>query len=164
APKNAHVVSATLDVDYSESSLRHWLTKAFGNICSALARVQPSNHNCEEGLSALYRVAAFASIRAKREKWKNEREVRHVTFTRSATNVEFRERTSITGKVIRYLPVSVRADGKLIALDEIIIGPNQNAEEARVQLETLLAAKGYTVGSAEYPKFTASSVPVFSEA
>jgi hypothetical protein len=157
APKSAHTVSATLDEDYSETSLRYWLAEALGNICSALTRVQPSHHNCEEGLSALYRIAAFASIRAKREKWKDEREVRHVTFVRSETNGEFRERTSITGKVIRYLPVPVRADGKLIALDEIIIGQNRDAEETRVQLETLLAAKGYTLGSVEYPQFTASA-------
>jgi hypothetical protein len=158
-PKNTEVVSVTLEVDYSETSLRAWLADTFGNICSALARVQPSNSNCEEGLSALYRIAAYASIRAKREKWKSEQEVRHVTLSRHKTGVEPRERTSATGKVIRYLPVSVRDDGKLIALDEIIIGANQNTEEAREQLEALLASKGYTVGSVEYPRITVSSIP-----
>ena len=68
-------------------------------------------------------------------------------------------RTLATGKVIRYLPVSVRADGKLIALDEIIIGANQNSEETREQLKALLAAKGYEVGSVEYPRITVSSIP-----
>jgi len=99
---------------------------------------------------------------AKREKWKSEREVRLVTFARHKTGVEPKERTSATGKVIRYLPISVRADGKLIALDEIIIGANQNSEDAREQLTTLLAAKGYEVGSVEYPRITVSSIPGLS--
>ena len=52
----------------------------------------------------------------------------------------------------------LRADGKLIALDEIIIGANQNVVEVREQLETLLAAKGYRVGSIEYPRISTSEV------
>jgi hypothetical protein len=161
-PKNTDIVSVMMEVDYSETSLRAWLAETFRNICSALGRVQPSTSNCEEGLSALYRIAAYASIRAKREKWKSEQEVRLVTLARRKTGVEPRERTSATGKVIRYLPISVRANGKLIALDEIIIGANQNTEEAREQLKALLAAKGYVVGSVEYPRITASSIPGFS--
>jgi hypothetical protein len=161
-PKNADIVSVTLEVDYSETSLRAWLAETFGKICSALARVQPSNNNCEEGLSALYRIAAYASIRAKRAKWNSEQEVRLVTLARHKTGVEPRERTSATGKLIRYLPVSVRADGKLIALDEIIIGANQNIEDTREQLKTLLAAKGYAVGSVEYPRIMVSSIAGFS--
>jgi hypothetical protein len=157
-PKNTEIVSVTLEVDYSETSLRVWLAEAFGNICTALARVQPSDRNCQEGLSALYRIAAYASIMAKSDKWKSEREVRHVTLSRHATGVEPRRRTLTTGTVVRYLPVSVRADGKLIALDEIIIGANQNTEETREQLKALLATKGYTVGCIEYPRITVSSI------
>ena len=58
-PMNPETVSVTLEVDYSEISLRTWLAETFKKICSALARVQPSNSNCEAGLSALYRIAAF---------------------------------------------------------------------------------------------------------
>ncbi len=157
-PKSPDIVSVMLEVDYSESSLRAWLADTFGKICSVLARVQSSNNNCEEGLSAFYRIAAFASIRAKHEKWKSEREVRLVTLARHKTGVEPKERTSASGKVIRYLPVSVRADAKLIALDEIIIGANQNTQEAREQLKALLADKGYTEGTVEYPRFTVSGI------
>lgn len=161
-PKNANVVSAMLEVDYSEASLRAWLVETFENICAVLARVPPSSSNCEEGLSALYRTAAYASMRAKREDWKSEQEVRLITMSRHKTGIEPRERTSATGKVIHYLPVSVRADGKLIAFEEIIIGANQNSEEEREQLKALLADKGYIVGSAEYPRILTSSIPVLS--
>jgi uncharacterized protein (DUF302 family) len=48
----------------------------------------------------------------------------------------------------------------LIALDEIIIGSNLNVAETREQLETLLATKGYTVGSIEYPKIVVSEIVI----
>jgi hypothetical protein len=157
-PKNTDIVSTMFEVVYSEASLRDWLTDVFGKICSKLADLPPSPFVLEEGLHALYRIAATASITAKREKWKSEQEVRHVTFSRHKTGLEPKERTLATGQIVRYLPVSVRADGKLIALDEIIIGANQNTEETRKELETLLAAKGYTVGSVEYPRISSSSI------
>jgi trehalose-6-phosphatase len=162
APKSADIVSITLEVDYSETSLRDWLADVFEKSCQLLARVEPSYISRAAGLSALYRIAAFASIRAKRKKWKNEQEVRQVTFTRRNAGVEVKKRTSTTGRVVRYLPVSLRANGKLIAFDEIIIGANQDTQEVQRQLESLLAAKGYAVGSVEYPRITVSSIPSFS--
>ncbi len=111
----------------------------------------------EEGLSALYRIAAFASIRAKHDRWKSEREVRLVTFARRKSDVSAKERTSASGAIIRYLPISVRADGKLIAVDELIIGVNQNFEETREQWTILLATKGYRLGSIECPRITLSN-------
>jgi Protein of unknown function (DUF2971) len=153
-------VSITLEVNYSETTLRQWLRETFRTICSALARAQSIRKNHEEGLNALYRIAAYASIKAKQEKWKSEQEVRLATFAPNQSRIAPSERKSSDGKIIRYLPVSVRADGKLIALDEIIIGSNQeDTERVREEFETLLAAKGYTAGSAEYPRITVSGVP-----
>jgi hypothetical protein len=161
-PKSRQIISIRTEVEYSESALREWLAAEFEKICLVLARFQPSCNNCEAGVSALHRIAAFASIRAKRENFRSEQEVRHITFSRRKSGVVPKERLSAAGKVVRYLPVSLRADGKLIALDEIIIGANQDAAEAREQLENLLAAKGYTVGSIEYPRITVSSTSAFS--
>jgi hypothetical protein len=62
------------------------------------------------------------------------------------------------GKQIRYLSVSLRTEGKLIALDEIIIGANQDGEEAREHLKSLLSTKGYIAGTIEYPRITISGV------
>jgi hypothetical protein len=162
SPMSTDIFSATFGVNYSEPSLRDWIADEFGNILLVLARFPPSRVVCEEGLLALYRNAATASITAKREKWKSEQEVRHVTVSRHKAGVEARERKSATRKVVRYLPVSIRADGKLIALDEIIIGANPDFEDARQQLMTLLAAKGYQVGSVEYPRITLSNILGFS--
>jgi hypothetical protein len=63
------------------------------------------------------------------------------------------------GKIIRFLPISVRADGKRIAFSEIIVGSNRNAQETREQLTSLLATKGYKVGDIEYPEIIASAIP-----
>lgn len=161
-PKSRQIISIAIEVEYSESALHEWLAAEFEKICLVLTRVQPSCNNCEGGVSALHRIAAFASIRAKREELRSEQEVRHVTFSRRKTCVEPKERVSAARKVVRYLPVSLRADGKLIALDEIIIGASRNAEEAREQLKNLLAAKGYIVESVEYPRIAVSSTLAIS--
>jgi hypothetical protein len=161
-PTNPDTVSALVEVDYSEGALRDWLAETFDQICSVLAKGAFSRHNCEEGLSAFYRIAAFASIRAKHAEWKSEQEVRHVTFARRETDVKPHERISAAGEIIRYLPVSLRAGRKIIALDEIIIGPNCVSPGVREQLEILLAEKGYTAASVEYPRITSSKVPKLS--
>ena len=44
----------------------------------------------------------------------------------------------------RYLARLVRAEGKLIALHEIIIGANQKVDERGKQIVAVLAARGYT--------------------
>ncbi|MCZ6514309.1 MAG: hypothetical protein O6850_00415, partial [Acidobacteria bacterium] len=148
-----------IKVDYSESSWRDNLRKSFGKASSILSRAEDSPRSCELGLSAIYRIAAFASIRAKQAEWAAEQEFRHVTLVRKNAGIQLKERES-AGSTIRYLPVSLRAQGKRIALDEIIIGSNRNAEDTREQLKRLLADKGYKVAdSIEYPVITVSSIP-----
>lgn len=150
--------SALVKVDYSESSWRSDLTKNFGAVCALLSRAKTTRSNYELGLSALHRIAAFASIGAKRAGWAVEQEFRHVTLVRQNSRVQLKEREE-DGKVKRFLPVAVRAEGKRIAFSEIITGPNWNAEDASEQLKKLLAAKGYEVGDIEYPEITISAIP-----
>jgi hypothetical protein len=145
-------------VDYSEVSWRSGLTHNFGAVCSLLSRAVPSRSNFELGLSALHRIAAFASIGAKRAEWAVEQEFREVTLVRQSSNIRLKER-EVDGKVKRYLPVQVRAEGKRIAFSEIIVGPNRNVEETRDQLKKFLADQGYEVGDIEYPEITVSAIP-----
>jgi hypothetical protein len=147
-------------VDYSESSWRNTLAVEFGKVCSVLSRpgVLSSPMNCKLGASALNRIAAFASISAKRPQWAGEQEVRHVTLVPSGSNIQLRERKS-GGQMKRYLPLNVRAGGKRIALSELIIGPNRNVGEARGRLTQLLQEKGYRIGDMEYPEIVVSGIP-----
>jgi hypothetical protein len=151
--------SALVKVDYSESSWRDDLTGHFGEVCSLLSRAVPSRKTFELGLSALHRVAAFASIGAKRAEWAVEQEFREVTLVPKKSQIRLLERQTPDGKVTKYLPVQVRADGKRIAFSEIIIGSNRNAEESRAQLEGLLAEHSYKVGDIEYPEIIVSAIP-----
>jgi hypothetical protein len=57
------------------------------------------------------------------------------------------------------LPVSVRIEGKRIALAEILIGPNRDVEVTRRELVDLLSKCGYQVGSEEYPVISQSAIP-----
>lgn len=156
-PKNAKVFSRLLEVVYSEEAMRTWFSDALGRTCLALAKYPSTGHNIRCVLASINGLAAFASLTTKTPEWSSEREVRHVTMDRLESGVSPEIRKSADGKEIRYLPVSLRSGGKLIALDEIIIGANQDFEEVRRQFEVVLASKGYFEGSVEYPRFTVSS-------
>jgi hypothetical protein len=147
-------------VDYSEASWRKTLREEFGKVCSVLSQpaVLTSPLNCKLGVSALNRIAAFASISAKQPQWACEQEVRHATLVPPASRAQLRERKS-AGQVKQYLPVTVRADGKRIAFSEITIGPNRSFEETRKQLAQLLKEAGYREDDKEYPEIRASALP-----
>jgi hypothetical protein len=150
--------SALIRVDYSEESWRAELKQSFGDMCTVLSRAQPNQRNLELGLNAFLRKAAFMSISAKQAQWAAEREVRRVTIVTRRSGISLEERVAPDG-VKRYLPVSVRTEGKLIALAEIIVGSNRDFEESRQELEKYLAEIGYKRDEMEYPQITVSVVP-----
>jgi hypothetical protein len=162
-PESKEVFSRLFEVVYSEEELRSWFSDALGKICLALTHYPATNHNIRFTLASVNGLAAFASITTKTPEWSSEQEVRHVTMDRFESGVTPSVRTSADGKEIRYLPVSLRSNGKLIALDEIIIGAHQDVEKVRKQFELMLASKGYVEGSIEYPRFTVSAVSVLRE-
>jgi hypothetical protein len=95
--------------------------------------------------------------------WSGEQEYRRVTVLHQEAAAEPKVRMS-GGKTIRYLSAEVRADGRKIALAEVIIGPNQNAEPASERLKKLLAECGYETNDMEYPKIVASAVAPWGSA
>ena len=158
-PEEVDRATKIVAVDYSEMSWRAMLSENFSKICSVMGRngVLFTRHNVELGLNALYRIAAFAAIMAKQEKWAVEQEYRRVTIVYREADVQPVVRVS-GGKEVRYLATVVRANGRKIALAEIVIGPNQDLEEARQRIIKLLAECGYEIGQAEYPELTCSVV------
>jgi hypothetical protein len=150
-------------VDYSEASWRATLSAEFRKILPVLERAQVTRRNIELGLLALHRIAAFAAITAKQAVWSGEQEYRRLTVLHQKAAVEPKVRMS-GSKTIRYLSAEVRADRKKIALAEVIIGPNQNADEARERVIKLLADCGYETNDMEYPTVIASGVAPWSSA
>ena len=144
-------------VDYSEVSWREKIKVNMGKVCSLLSYRYASMTHKKLALSALYRIAAFASIMAKQPVWEAEMEFRHVTIVHPNIQVEPKEREA-GGRTIRYLPVSLRDSGKQIVFAEIITGPNQNVEVARERLNYVLSQAGYGLGDLEYPEIVASEV------
>jgi Protein of unknown function (DUF2971) len=146
-------------VDYSEASWRKTLREELSKICSVFSRPDflTTPMNCKLGVSALNRVAAFASISAKQAQWASEQEVRHATLVPHGSRAQLRERKS-AGQVKQYLPITVRAGGKRIAFSEITIGPNRSVEETREQLAHLLKEAGYKEGDEEYPEIKMSAL------
>jgi len=77
---------------------------------------------------------------------------------RQANLVDHNERHKLkeqqfAGKTIPYLPIFVRAEGKHIALAEIMIEPNQNAKEVHKRLKGLL---GPTITRSIFPSIRRS--------
>ena len=150
-------------VDYSEASLRSTLSAEFKKSLTLLERAQITRHNIELGLLALHRTAAFAAITAKQAKWAAEQEYRRMTVLHREASVEPKVRMS-GGKAIRYLTTEVRAHGRKVALAEVIIGPNQVAEQARERFVKLLADCGYETNDMEYPEIVFSGVVPWNSA
>ena len=156
-PTSPHLGSGLLKVDYSEASWRTTIDEHFRKVASLIDEVKLKRIDLHMPLSALFQIAGFLSMSAKAEKWAPEREYRHVTILHPDARLKPRERVS-DGKAILYLPVVLRAPGKRIALAEVIIGPNQNVEEASLRITKLLAEASYKVGDIEYPEITVSSI------
>ena len=163
-PAPTDYTAATVKVDYDEKSWRDTITKSFHDICKILSRgpALRSQENLELALNALHRIAAHASIQAKKPEWAVEQEYRRVVLLRDPS--ELQKRLSATGEEIQYLPTLVREDGKRILLEEIVIGPNQDPRDAREKLEKLLTECGYVPGTPEYPKITISCATISASA
>jgi hypothetical protein len=152
------MASALLEVDYSQESWKKYIQTSFKKICASLSRYKPTSQNIQEGTSALFRIAAFTAIRAKKAKWAPEQEFRHVTIIRDGVDFEPQKRTR-GGKEVRFLnSITLRESGKLLAFAEIIIGPNQDTAKATDELTELLKAAGYIPNTLEYPTLAVSEL------
>ena len=142
-------------VDYSEDSWRKRVTTGFEAISAALRSLGSEldtvpQRALELGLNALFRIAAYAAVTAKKRQWSSEEEWRQVVIARRGVEIQPCERQGHQS-VTRYLKVFVRQADRPIVLAEVIIGPNQSAEPARDKLVKLLRAAGYPNEFAPFP-------------
>ena len=152
------VGSGILKVDYDQASWRAGLKEGFRNVCAVVRGRMDDRVSLHWGLSGLARIAARAAVRGKESQWASEQEYRQVALVHPAAPVKPSERES-KGRRIKYLPVPARADDKLIWLDEVTVGPNQDAEVGRRRCKELLEYAGYMCADPEYPTISASGVP-----
>jgi hypothetical protein len=148
-----------LKVYYTEESWREHIAEGFGPICSAMSKAAFTRENFELGLLALFRSAAAISLGAKEASWQAEQEYRLVTLVPKNAKIKPAERWGGDGKKILYLPdLALRANGKLFALAEIVIGPNQVRNDGFERLNKVLAEAGYKSDDFEYPNIVASQL------
>lgn len=160
-PANDGLGRLLVPVDYSEDSWRERVRTGFAQICSELtalaSKCDPVPQRARElGLNAPFRIAAYAAVTAKQPQWSGEEEWRQVVVARKGVEIQSCERQGSRG-VIRYLRVVVRQDARPLALAEILIGPNQDAETARRRLGGLLKDAGYPNDFAALPVISVSS-------
>jgi hypothetical protein len=148
-------------VDYSKASLQQRVETALREVCGVVTgfrgRKPAEDRSARElALNAMCRVGHYAAVTAKRPKWAGEKEWRRVAFLGRGRTVQPLERV-FSGRTIRYLSLPIRESGRPLALDEIIIGRQQDLEAARRRLQCLLTRTGYPSVYAEMPRITIAS-------
>ena len=88
--------------------------------------------------------------------WSNEQEWRLVVIPKPDVVPKPLVRLSASGQEIPYFSVPLRAGGLLISLEEITIGPRQDAEEGRQRAVEILRRCGYTESMPEWPRIVTS--------
>jgi len=166
SPDPSVVGVSLLRVDYSESSWRQKITTGFEAVASEVSQLAVRHGSVPYraralALNALYRIAAYAAITAKKPAWSREAEWRQVAVVRRGATVQIFERKS-GGQTIRYLKLFLRRDGRPLVFDEIIIGSNQDVALATSRLRAILADAGYPNNYAELPRIATSCLPWIS--
>jgi len=155
-PEHDGVNCGLVRVEYSEEPLRKQVDVGFRTICQALSqsRLKNDEQAQKDALNAISRIAGFAAIGAKKPQWSAEKERRQVAIVRKG----FLDKIVSMEKVSRgnrYIELPLRAGDKLISLNEIIIGHNnQDIESAKSRVQKILSDCGYSNGDAEFPKIT----------
>ena len=148
--------STFLRVDYSEESWRRNLLNRFAQILAEIPESEVDLECVTLVAVAMYRVAALAAIQGKQPQWEVEKELRCVAVTaRDSAVTEVLWDSGGQSKRGVYLPM--RAEGRLPALDEVIIGPRQDQQEARRKLMELLTTVGYGTEDAPMPIVSSSA-------
>lgn len=141
-------------VDYSEDSWREKVKTIFKAISTEFSGIATTNNTALElGLNALFRIATYAAVTAKKQKWASEEEWRHIVIPQRDMSINPCERQGPFG-TIRYLPVFMRQNRRPVALAEIIIGSNQNIDQAQARLMKLLKSAGYPHEFANLPEIS----------
>jgi hypothetical protein len=106
----------------------------------------------ESMCAQLFRYVGLEAVRCKGKSYSKEREWRLIAWIReeNAGSVGIQK---LAGRG-DYVPLQLRDDGKLIALDEVILGPNQEHADAAERARRVLLATGYA--GARLPKITRS--------
>lgn len=157
---------AYVRVIYSESEWRALVEERFRSIAEAyVSFVKRHPYEFKDRWAiikcwiALSRIAATARICAKGSEWSDEEEWRHVAVVRAGRK-PFPQRRLKSGNPVDYLELPLRAEGRPLALAEVILGPRQEQgrEAAMEEARSILKAAGYPSEYAELPAILCSEV------
>jgi hypothetical protein len=152
---DVEILKRNSQVDYSIDSVRARLDKAFHAIFlgPSSAGSYDDKEVIGEGLQALYSIAAIISMTTKHPDFVPEKEVRHISLSRSEKKAASERRSADAGC---YLQIPIGPDGEF-ALNEIMIGSNQDVETKREELKNILVGKTFRRGTVGLPEITVSN-------
>ncbi len=151
---------AIVRVRYGELEVERAVEKSIHLVCEALRRslkqgVPRDNESAKHPLNALYRISGIAALAAKKPDWASEQEWRVAAVVKPTADKPLK-RTRADGQEVRYIELPLRAQGRRLALSEVILGPDQDPDDARKRATTLLQQCGYSLVGTDAPAITQS--------
>lgn len=131
-----------MPVDYRESEWRSKFNEWLAAFVAAMSSAADVEKNWRLAMGALEVSAAAWALASKRSKWEREQEVRMIVLVRESVKVVPAEEIRADGKVKRFITVPVTRLRRM-PVEEIIVGPNQDAAVGRLRAVSILKAAGY---------------------
>jgi len=150
-------------VDYDRASWEQRIERGFTNVIRVYERFLagraplPAREEARiQSLRALARVAGMAALGAKHAEWSEEEEWRVLALWWRGKETKAPTYTRQDGTVAEYMPLPMRARGRLLVLDEIIVGPREDFDSASTRATEILQAAGYPSDDAPLPPIVRS--------
>jgi hypothetical protein len=154
-----------MEVDYDPVSWENRIARGFRNVIFEYERFLTSSNRQadrrqarEWALPALARATAMAAISTKEPKWKDEKEWRVAVVPARDGNLKTYSYHRADGTTAEYVLLPMRDSGRLLLLDEIIVGPLEDFDSAKPRAMEILEGAGYPSDDAPVPPILRSKL------
>jgi hypothetical protein len=165
-PEDHNLGRAILRVNYDRSSWETQIDRGFRNVADVCQHFLDSGalradwqRARELAVTALARVVGLADIGAKTRTWQDEQEWRYATMIRKGADVIPGSYDRDDGVKVPCLLPLMRAPGRLLVLDEVVVGPNADFSTAEAAVREILTKTGYGSEGAPMPRISRSQCP-----
>ncbi|HVZ71532.1 MAG TPA: DUF2971 domain-containing protein [Polyangia bacterium] len=149
-------IRVSYDPEHWESRFRASFERVVAEFASMVAREQDRDTIRiigQRALVALARLTGKAAMSSKVEAWQHEKELRVVAMRERQSSIPI---IRVGEKKRRAILLPARSGGRLLAIDEIIVGGNEDPDAGRKRVADILAKAGYPTADASLPKISIS--------
>jgi hypothetical protein len=154
---------STLQVDYDGRSCERRIEQGFMNVVAVYERFIFGDSHTDDrdrarllALGGLARVTGLAATGAKEAQWEDEHEWRHVAIPWRGSEPTPLSRLREDGTRVEYVMLPIRGPGRLLVLDEVIIGSKEDFATGEARVCEILTKAGYPSQDAPIPRISRS--------